>query len=60
MIPTQDALPEGGLGNVIALPLQANGLKSGETVLLFSMKIGTHKEDQLNVNVYQVTDQTGR
>ena len=30
MIPTQDALPEGGLGNVIALPLQGMALKSGK------------------------------
>ena len=29
-IPTQDALPEGGLGNVIALPLQGMALKSGK------------------------------
>ena len=30
MIPAQDALPEGGLGNVIALPLQGMALKSGK------------------------------
>ena len=29
MIPAQDALPEGGFGNVIALPLQGLALKSG-------------------------------
>lgn len=34
MIPTQDALPEGGLGNVIALPLQGMALKSGNSAFV--------------------------
>lgn len=34
MIPTQDALPEGGLGNVIALPLQGLALKSGNSAFV--------------------------
>ena len=34
MIPTQNALPEGGLGNVIALPLQGLALKSGNSVFV--------------------------
>ena len=34
MIPAQDALPEGGLGNVIALPLQGLALKSGNSAFV--------------------------
>ncbi len=34
MIPTQDALPEGGLGNVIALPLQGMALKAGNSAFV--------------------------
>ena len=34
MIPTQDKLPEGGLGNVIALPLQGLALKSGNSAFV--------------------------
>ena len=34
MIPTQDALPEGGLGNVIALPLQGMALKFGNSAFV--------------------------
>lgn len=34
MIPTQDSLPEGGLGNVIALPLQGLALKSGNSAFV--------------------------
>lgn len=34
MIPTQDVLPEGGLGNVIALPLQGMALKSGNSAFV--------------------------
>ncbi len=34
MIPTQDVLPEGGLGNVIALPLQGVALKSGNSAFV--------------------------
>lgn len=34
MIPTQDALPEGGFGNVIALPLQGLALKSGNSAFV--------------------------
>ena len=34
MIPTQDALPEGGLGNVIALPLQGQAIKSGNSAFV--------------------------
>ena len=34
MIPTQDALPTGGLGNVIALPLQGMALKSGNSAFV--------------------------
>lgn len=47
MIPTQDALPEGGLGNVIALPLQGMALKSGNSV--FIDENWNAYEDQLNV-----------
>ena len=34
MIPTQDALPEGGFGNVIALPLQGMALKAGNSAFV--------------------------
>ena len=34
MVPTQDVLPEGGLGNVIALPLQGRALKSGNSAFV--------------------------
>ncbi len=34
MIPVQDTLPEGGLGNVIALPLQGLALKSGNSAFV--------------------------
>ena len=34
MIPTKDALPEGGLGNVIALPLQGMALKHGNSAFV--------------------------
>ena len=47
MIPTQDALPEGGLGNVSALPLQGMALKSGNSA--FIDENWNAYEDQLNV-----------
>lgn len=47
MVPTQDALPEGGLGNVIALPLQGMALKSGNSA--FIDENWNAYEDQLNV-----------
>ena len=47
MIPTQDALPEGGLGNVIALPLQGMALKSGNSA--FVDENWNSYEDQLKV-----------
>lgn len=47
MIPTQDALPEGGLGNVIALPLQGMALKSGNSAFI-DVNWNAY-EDQLNV-----------
>ena len=47
MIPTQDALPEGGLGNVIGLPLQGMALKSGNSA--FIDENWNAYEDQLNV-----------
>lgn len=34
MIPTQDVLPAGGLGNVIALPFQGMALKSGNSAFV--------------------------
>ena len=34
MIPNQDVLPEGGLGNVIALPLQSQALKAGNSAFV--------------------------
>ena len=47
MIPTQDVLPEGGLGNVIALPLQGLALKSGNSA--FVDENWNAYEDQLKV-----------
>lgn len=47
MIPAQDALPEGGLGNVIALPLQGMALKSGNSA--FVDEKWNAYEDQLKV-----------
>ena len=47
MIPTQDALPEGGLGNVIALPLQGMALKNGNSA--FVDENWNAYEDQLKV-----------
>lgn len=47
MIPTQDALPEGGLGNVIALPLQGMALKTGNSA--FVDENWNAYEDQLKV-----------
>ena len=34
MIPAQDCLPEGSLGNLIALPLQGNALKQGNSAFI--------------------------
>lgn len=34
LIPSQDALPEGGLGNVIALPLQGMALRNGNSAFV--------------------------
>lgn len=47
MIPTQDALPEGGLGNVIALPLQGMALRDGNSA--FVDENWNAYEDQLKV-----------
>ena len=47
MIPAQDALPEGGLGNVIALPLQGMALKFGNSA--FVDENWNAYEDQLKV-----------
>ena len=47
MIPTQDALPERGLGNVIALPLQGMALKFGNSA--FVDENWNAYEDQLKV-----------
>lgn len=46
-MPTQHALPEGGLGNVIALPLQGMALKSGNSA--FVDENWNAYEDQLKV-----------
>ncbi len=46
MIPAQDILPEGGLGNVIALPLQGLALKQGNSA--FVDENWNAYEDQLN------------
>lgn len=34
MLPAQDSLPEGGLGNLIALPLQGGALKNGNSAFV--------------------------
>ena len=34
MIPAQDKLPEGGLGNLVALPLQGQAVKNGNSVFV--------------------------
>ena len=34
MVPSQDALPKGGLGNLIALPLQGQALKQGNSAFV--------------------------
>ena len=34
MIPAQDKLPEGGLGNLVALPLQGRSVKNGNSVFV--------------------------
>ena len=47
MIPAQDTLPEGGLGNVIALPLQGKALQDGNSA--FVDKNWNAYEDQLKV-----------
>ena len=47
MIPAQDTLPEGGLGNVIALPLQGLALKSGNSA--FVDENWNAYEDQLKI-----------
>lgn len=47
MIPTQDVLPEGGLGNVIALPLQGMALRTGNSA--FVDENWNAYEDQLKV-----------
>ena len=47
MIPAQDAIPEGGLGNVIALPLQGMALKAGNSA--FVDENWNAYEDQLKV-----------
>lgn len=36
MLPAQDALPEGGIGNLIALPLQGKALKDGNSAFVDS------------------------
>ena len=47
MIPTQDVLPKGGLGNAVALPLQGLALKSGNSA--FVDENWNAYEDQLKV-----------
>lgn len=34
MIPAQDSMPKGGLGNLIALPLQGQALKDGNSAFI--------------------------
>ena len=34
MIPAQDSMPKGGLGNLIALPLQGRALKDGNSAFI--------------------------
>ena len=36
MLPAQDKLPEGGLGNLIALPLQGKALRNGNSAFVDS------------------------
>ena len=36
MLPAQDTLPEGGLGNLIALPLQGQALQKGNSAFIDS------------------------
>ena len=36
MLPAQDRLPEGGLGNLIALPLQGKALRDGNSAFVDS------------------------
>lgn len=47
MLPSQDALPKGGLGNVIALPLQGMALKAGNSA--FVDENWNAYEDQLKI-----------
>ncbi len=47
MIPAQDALPEGGLGNVVALSLLGRALKAGNSA--FVDENWNAYEDQLKV-----------
>mgnify|MGYP002624577811 CR=1 FL=1 len=47
MIPTQDVLPEGGIGNVVALPLQGLALRSGNSAFIDENWNAYH--DQLDV-----------
>ena len=47
MLPAQDSLPEGGLGNLIALPLQGRALLSGNSA--FVDKNWNAYPDQWNV-----------
>ncbi len=47
MIPAQDALPDGGIGNVIALPLQGMALRNGNSA--FVDENWNAYEDQLKV-----------
>lgn len=47
MLPSQDALPKGGLGNIIALPLQGMALKAGNSA--FVDENWNAYEDQLKV-----------
>ncbi|MCD8022505.1 MAG: restriction endonuclease subunit R, partial [Lachnospiraceae bacterium] len=47
MIPAQDVLPKGGLGNVIALPLQGQALKNGNSA--FADENWNAYRDQLKV-----------
>ena len=47
MIPTQNVLPKGGLGNVIALPLQGQALKNGNSA--FVDEVWNAYPDQLKV-----------
>ena len=53
MLPAQDKLPEGGLGNLIALPLQGGALKSGNGAFVDSCW-------QPYANQWAILQQTGR